>query len=327
MRRMTGFLSLLLVMGCIINIHYVQAAEAFPEKNVEFVVQYAPGGGWDAYARGMAPYLKKHLPGNFNVIVRNVAGAGGRVGNTFVYKSRPDGYTVGMASIPGALVTGMVEKVEYDLTKVEWIGTFVLTPALLCTRGNSAINTWNDFKAAAGGGNLKECTTGIGNTLDLIETIALAKAGIKYKTIGGYKGAPEAALGVVRGDGEFITLPGKGFSEDFVKKGDLKPILALGKDRIDIYPQVPSAAEVGLTPLPEYNRCIFAPPGTPKERVMVWAEALKKALQEPELIKWAEETQEGSLWKSAEDTSKMIDQQVKIFGEFVNIIKARLGGI
>jgi tripartite-type tricarboxylate transporter receptor subunit TctC len=327
MRKRTVSLTLILTLLTILTWgagEVCKGREVYPAKNIQLVVQYNPGGGWDSYARAMSPYLKKYLPRKVNIIVANRPGGGGRVGNTYAYKSRPDGYTVGFISIPGAIVTAMLSKVEYDVTKCGWIHTFARDPIVMFVKGDSEINSFDDLKALAEKRSVKECSTGLGNTIDVISTIVFHKAGMKYRTISGYKGSRDATVGMLRGDGDFVTVPGSGFALKYVKSGDFKPILAMSDSRVDLYPDVPSAGELGLSPVPSWIRCVFVPPGTPKERIKTLDTAFAKTLKDADFLEWAKKSGRVVTSINSEKTAKEVMKSVDLFLKYEDVLKEHL---
>jgi tripartite-type tricarboxylate transporter receptor subunit TctC len=300
------------------------AGESFPEKDITFVVQYAPGGGWDSYARALAPYLEKYLPNKVNVIIDNKPGAGGRVGNSYVYRSRPDGYTIGFVSIPGAIVTAMFTKAEYDLAKVKWVHTVGNDPIVMFVKGDSRISSFNDLRALAEKRSVKECVTGLGDSIDVITVVTLTKLNFKYETISGYKGSLDATVGLMRGDGDFIVLPGSGFALKYVANRDLKPILSISEKRTELYPNVPSVGELGVSPVPEWLRCVFAPPGTPKEPVKILDDAFAKALKDPGLLAWAKKSEQVIYALNGQQTSVEIMKSIDLFLKMKDVLTKHL---
>src|SRR5258705_3922118 len=102
-----------------------QSAHAqYPEKNIDLIVPYGPGGGFDLYARAVGRAMENHLPKTIRVIVRNVPGAGSVNGIASMYRAAPDGYTMGIVDLPGAVAPQIMgEQLPYDLAKATWLGT------------------------------------------------------------------------------------------------------------------------------------------------------------------------------------------------------------
>src|SRR5215471_6582813 len=100
------------------------AASAFPNKNIQFVIPYAPGGGFDVYPRVVAPVMEKYLPNKVNIVPINVPSGGGSRGVAQLYRAKPDGYTIGILNVPGMFILQQQQGAgTYDLAKFSWIGS------------------------------------------------------------------------------------------------------------------------------------------------------------------------------------------------------------
>ena len=121
----------------------------FPKKRITWIVTYPPGGGYDTYSRAIARVLPKYLPNEVDVLVKNVNGAGGRRGTAFLYRSKPDGYTIGMLN-PGGLISSDLVKVssDYDLDKFEFLATCSQSVALLYVRTGSKYSSLEKMQKA-----------------------------------------------------------------------------------------------------------------------------------------------------------------------------------
>src|SRR5262245_5927324 len=94
-------------------------------KTIRIIVAFAPGGGFDTYARSLARHMGKHIPGNPTLVVENMTGAGGLIAANHLYKvAKPDGLTI--ATFHGNQILAQVtggQGIEFDARKFEWIGT------------------------------------------------------------------------------------------------------------------------------------------------------------------------------------------------------------
>src|SRR5258708_38869502 len=81
-----------------------QGAAAYPSKNIQFVIPYAPGGGFDVYPRVVAPVMEKYLPNKVNIVPINIAAGARRRRATQVSRAKAGGYTNGSLNIPGAVI-------------------------------------------------------------------------------------------------------------------------------------------------------------------------------------------------------------------------------
>ena len=99
-------------------------AAAFPTKPINFIIPYAPGGGFDVYVRLIGPVMEKYLPNKVSIVPVNIAAGGGSRGVAQLYRSKPDGYTIGILNIPGMFILQQQQGTgAYDLSKFSWIGT------------------------------------------------------------------------------------------------------------------------------------------------------------------------------------------------------------
>ena len=94
----------------------------YPQKNIEFLIPFAPGGGFDRTVRLVAPFMEKTLAKPVEVLPKNVRGAGGRRALGTLYRAKPDGYLISIMNSPGAAIPVLLgEKVEYDLARFAWV--------------------------------------------------------------------------------------------------------------------------------------------------------------------------------------------------------------
>lgn len=175
----------------------VQAEEFYAGKTITCIVPYPPGGGTDTFFRTMVPYWQKHIPGKPEMIIKNMAGAGGMTANNFVYeKAKPDGLTVltapwlSMAQItkqPGA-------RVKYD----EMVLIGGQTEGKVIYISNKVVpNGVADLK------NVKMIKMGglrASSNMDIRNLLSLEMLGIQIKHITGYRGGAKAVAALMRGD-------------------------------------------------------------------------------------------------------------------------------
>ena len=260
------------------------AHAAFPEKSLTFVVPFGAGGGFDGLARGLAKRMEKHL--NQPVTIKNMPGAGGRRGSIHLFKSKADGYTFGFAHfVPfqtDELLLG--KKPAIDTSKLEIIYKISHSRHFVYVSKKSGLKSVNDLKKA--GRPIKFATTGIGS-ITWVEGSALGSTvGFPVKFVSGYKKLPAAALAVAKGSAD----AGVGSAHHF--KGvvdDVRVITYLGTKRDSHFPNAPSIKELGYDRLTVLGspRIVSAPPGSPKDRLEVIRDAIKKALKENDFQVWA----------------------------------------
>ncbi|MFA9431880.1 tripartite tricarboxylate transporter substrate-binding protein [Egicoccus sp. AB-alg2] len=257
----------------------------------------SPGGGYDSYARMIAPYLAEEL--NADVVVENVTGAGGLLSLNQVYNSPPDGTKITLINGAGVLgaVIGGAEGVEFDLADMTWIGRLAGEPRLITVGTHTPYETAEDLVgsddpvtfAATGP------TSGAGIVSALsIEALGLSNGDVVY----GFDGSEESTLSVTAGELDAVanTL---GTAMTNVNAGDHRPLILIGNERVEELPDVPTYGELDLegeaaqiaaamVAITEGGRLLAGPPGMPDEVINELRAAFENLVNNPELLEEAE---------------------------------------
>jgi len=297
------------------------AMASFPDKDITLVVPFSPGGGFDTYARLIAPYLEKHLPNKVHVVIRNEPGAGGRKGLADVYRSKPDGYKIVIVNVPGAMVPPIIgRKVGYDLQKITWIARVSDDAYLLCVPGKSSIKTFADFKAYAAKHKVKMPSTGAGSTADAMAKVILGVLGINGDIVTGYKGTKEMTLALMRGDTPAGILPQQS-TRKYIQAGDIRALLTT--DDVSVYKGVPTAKSLGLEDLNGLyiHRLIAAPPGTPPSIQEILSDAFMAAMADPAAKAAAAKAHRPFAPLSGKQAEAAVKKQLALFLRFKDELK------
>lgn len=279
------------LLGVSIGMAAGSALAAFPEKDITWIVPYAPGGGFDAWSRQIAAHMQKHLAPGVNVVVRNVTGAGGRTGSIQLYRAKPDGYTVGLLDVAGLLPYQKAvgaEKAGFDIEKYVWIGRVATEPWVLLAPSKSPLRSLADLKARK---DLSWGIEGPGSTKWLFTVIEAREFGLPMRFVSGYGGTGEMIPASLRGDFEVWTNAGPAHIP-YVKNGELRALVQFGEKRMSAFPDVPTAKELGVDLVAEILRLLAAPPGTPAELARTLEGAFLKAMNAPEFKAWVEKSQQ-----------------------------------
>src|SRR5213083_2481033 len=125
----------------------VVAADYYAGKTIELVVGGDAGGGYDIYARAVARHLTRHIPGNPTIVVKNMPGAGSTRAGIYIGTVAPkDGTSIG-AMMPGAIIGPLLDEkpsLQFDPTKVNYVGTADSGVRVCATYENSKIKTFED---------------------------------------------------------------------------------------------------------------------------------------------------------------------------------------
>jgi tripartite-type tricarboxylate transporter receptor subunit TctC len=283
---------------------YGQSETFYKGKTIRIIVGFTPGGFYDRWARLLARYMPKYIPGSPEFIVQNMPGAGSIIATNHVYNvAKPDGLTVGMPNY-GAYLDQLVgrKEVQFDVTKLHWIGSPEKSDVVLYMRADAPFKTVADMRKAT---EPAKCgATGTASTDYIIARLLEDTLGVKINTVTGYGGGSEIDIAVEKGEvvcrGMTIAPHfGREPFDSWHKKGFDRHILQGSKKRDSRLGDVPTIYEIfekENTPEEsrrvadvilrggDYGRPMFAPPATPADRVKILREAYAKALKDPELI-------------------------------------------
>ena len=275
-------------------------AEFYKGKSVTLIVSSAPGGGYDALARTVAPHLSRHIPGNPSVVVRNMSGAGGIVAVNHLFNvAAKDGTVIANVqnNTPFEPLFGTKEA-KYDPLKFNWLGTPSIETALLTVWHQTPVNSWKDVltREITVGSSGQNSTPSFYGRL-LIETLAL-----KLKIIVGYESQSRVFLAMERG--EVDGYPSVFYSAltstrpAWLTEKKVKLLVQIGLEKEPNLPDVPSALELarnaddkalieaGAGPLGA-GRPFLMPPGVPADRVAAMRRALMATFKDPAFVEEA----------------------------------------
>jgi len=240
-------------------------AETYPAKPITVVVSYPPGGDTDAMARLFSEKLSARL--KQTVVVDNRPGAGGTVGNTYVGRAAPDGYTLLFTPNPfslAPLVMKLAPSSTYDVLNGF---TPVIHSAdqavLLVANPTSGIKSVADLVAQAKSGKaLSYGTPGAGSPMHIAGEWLNRSAGVKVQHVP-YRGVAPAVTDVVAGHVQlaYVTL---GPVAQYIATGKLVPLAISDPKRSPLLPNVPTLTESGVKNAEVYSwQALAAPKGLP----------------------------------------------------------------
>lgn len=275
-----------------------QASDYYKDKVLNVIVAGSPSGGHTRYARLIGPYLQKHL-GASEVRITNMQGGGGLKAANHMWRAKADGFTVAFGNASTLIMAPIAGSagVQFDATKLVFLGRATSEPRLLMVGGKSSIKTIKDVLSLG----RPFVYPSQGTDEDFYTMAVLADAlNFKLKAVTGYEGNADTALAVIKGDGDgHIT----GLSESLaaIKSGDKRPILIVTSERVPAYPDVPTAIEIApanmkgaleaVSNILETHRSYYAPPNTDPKAVAAFRAGLAAAMKDPGLI---EETKKGN---------------------------------
>ena len=175
--------------------------ESFPSEEIELVVPFSTGGGFDAYARISQPYWEEHIGGDASVSVVNVEGAGGRTGATEVYSQSGNPHRMLFWYPSAALPPQLVMDTPYNVTEMPPIGAMVRDPNAMVLRTDLGIESFDEFVDRVS--ELRFGTQGVGSAAHTVTLMLSAITGafpVEDLNFVHYSGTSEAQAGMARGE-------------------------------------------------------------------------------------------------------------------------------
>lgn len=263
----------------------IVAAQTYPNRSINIVIGFPPGGAIDTIARVMAPKMSADL--GQPVVIENKAGAGGVIGMQSVARAEPDGYTVFMGtmgnfSITPALVKDLPYNVAKDFAPVTQVAS---SGFMLYVNAALPIKTVADLiaYAKANPGKTNFSSSGNGGLPHMAAEMFASTAGIKMTHIP-YKGSAPSVNDLIAGQVQ-LTFEAVAIGLPHVKSGKLRAVATTGLQRLDVLPDVPTVAETiaGFNVTNWFGMAV--PAKTSSERIARLNQSVVKALQDPDVKK------------------------------------------
>ncbi len=267
-----------LLLGCSLLNPVAASANTFPDKPIEIIVTFPPGGGTDLLARLIGNYFNEQL--GQPAIVDNRPGASGNIGARLVAQRPADGQSLLMVNSSFAVNPAVFDKLPFDPKKdFTAVSNFAFVPSVIIVPANSPYKTLKDMiataKAKPGDVFFGSCGNGTPQHLAgemLNEAAGVEMAHIPYKGCGG-------ALNDVMGDQVGAAFVTASSTLPFIESGKVRALAVTSAQRNPLMPDVPSVAELGY-PGYELNQWhgLLAPAGTPEPVVQKLHEAVEKII-------------------------------------------------
>jgi len=268
-----------------------QAADFYRGKTLRILVGSPPGGGYDLYARLIAPHLAAKI--GATVLVENKDGNGGLAALGALMVRPADGLTLMHASAEAAIISQMLARpgVTWDVTRLNWLAKTSMAPKLWYVGANARYPSIND---AAKANPLTWSATGPADNISDVAAIISYVLGLKSKIIVGYRGAGDMSLAVIRNEVD-AGIQSADTALPQVVNNSVKPIAIFSPRRWHLLPDVPTLREAAALPadkawivelrqrIGEAQRAMVAAPGVPGDQVEFLRGAFTEVLTDPAL--------------------------------------------
>lgn len=281
-RRIATFL---LIAGGALALATPGSAAGYPERPVELIVPWGPGGGADQLARLVAKLAEPILGQGVPVV--NVPGGTGATGMAKLLAAEADGYSMAIYIADShALLAG--KDARWSMDDIIPVAVLIKGPSFIFVPADSRFKTWDDFakEAKANPGKLKVATLGFGSVDDFSLSV-LAKNGVEVVQVPFAKPS-ERYVSILGGHADALYEQA-GDVGQFLKNKQMRPILLFGNERLDAFKDVPASKELGYDiALPQF-RAIVVKAGTPPDIVKKLSDTLAQVAESPEYKKFLDD--------------------------------------
>lgn len=267
--------------------------EAFYKgRDIQVVIGAGVGGSYGLYAQVAARHLRKHIPGQPNLILQSMPGAGGNVALNYSYNVAPkDGTVMHLVHAEVLFETLLTAGVKFDAQGYQYIGRLADADAIVLASKASGVRSLDDARK-------RQATfgaTGFANVYALSAMMLNRTTGTRFRIIAGYKGSAEISVALLRGEvdstGLTVSTAHNNYGQQ-LKVGDLAPVYAVASKRLAAYPDVPAMTEFGdvadkilvaiYASTATIGRSLAFPPGVPADRLAALRAAFVRMLEDAE---------------------------------------------
>ena len=260
------------------------ASAAWPEKPINLIVAYSPGGGTDLIARAIAPYLEKYLGGGARMVIVHRPGAGGEIGFAAIANAPADGYTIGFVNTPPLITVPIERSAQFGgPQRFELLGNVIDDPCNFSVHSDAPFRNLKELAefAKANPGKVTVGSSGIGSDDHLVMLMFERAAGVKMTHVP-FKGAADVRTALLS---KQITVGAINIGEavQSIKGGaPMRNIGQFAPARATVAPELPTAREQGYDIELSSLRGMAAPRGLPPEIRERLVKAVAAAAADPE---------------------------------------------
>ncbi|MCB1384613.1 MAG: tripartite tricarboxylate transporter substrate binding protein [Nitratireductor sp.] len=253
----------------------------FPERPIQIIVPYSAGGSTDLGLRVVADAIERKFDG-VTVVIRNQPGGGGGIGTSAAVHARPDGYTLGAGAQGPIAILPHVGGADYTIDDVEFIGLFARSLQLMVACKDAPFTDYDSFIAYS-----RDKAPQIGNSgaggANHVSAEAFGKAaGIKIESIP-FGGSSEARTACIGGHIQaMVASPAEAKAAS--DSGQMTPLFVMEDERIDLFPDTPTAVEKGVDFTWSSYKGLIGPKGIAEPDLAWLREAVKQIAEDPDFI-------------------------------------------
>lgn len=300
-------------------------------QSIELIVPYSPGGGYDQYARVLAPVLGEELGANVAVI--NQPGAGGLLATNQLLSAEPDGTTIAILNMTGHVgsALGGAEGVQYDPRDFGYIGRISSEPDVVLTSATGPYGTFEDLVEAAESNPVTFAATGPGAN-DYVDALMLESVlGLDAEPVTGFEGGDEASLAMVQGN---VDAHARSLNSQLpvVRSGDANAVLIMGSEPSEELPDTPTVVDLAENDeqrellefhsnLIESGRAFATPPGIDAGCLDQLRDAYESVVTDEEFMAESAENGRPISFAGGADVQETVEKLMDAPQAYVDILK------
>jgi len=303
-------------------------------KTINIVVGFSPGGGYDRYARLLARYLGKYIPGKPSLVVQNMPGAGSLVAVRHLDTTAPKDGTVMVAFNPGLIMESLTqpENVKLKFSDLAWIGSISRDMRVCYAWHATGLKTWDDIvkrdEFIIGG-------TGPGSSSYNNSATLKNVFGLKIRRVLGYPGSAEQRLAIERGELEGDCGSWSSITPEWRQSKKVNPFVRFSKGKTPDMPDVPFIGDLAKTPeqkqviafltsVSEFGTPYVMSKQVPPERLEIIRKGFDETMRDPEFLADAQKSQLPVDPIPAAECAEILDAIYKLPPELVERAKEAL---
>ena len=297
------------------------AQEWKPERPIEILVGFAPGGSADQIARQLANAVKSTVP--VPVIVINKPGVAGVLAAQEIANAKPDGYKLFVGGGSETTSVGNHQKISYDARRdFTPILKAARLPSVLAVNVNSPYKTMQELIAAAKEKpeGLSYGSTGEGSLFHSTMLAFEANSGLRFLHVP-YKGAAEATLALAAGQLD-MAFGAPEEVKGLIDGGKIRPIAVFSKVRVASLPNVPTVGELGYPVALDNMKGLMAPAGLPEPIYRYLNRVFHEALDSPSWKTYAQSSGLTTDYADGPAFQKEINESYTLVGDSLAKIKS-----
>ena len=314
-------------------------ADFYKGKTVKIIFGFSVGGTYGKYSLTLAEFLKKHIPGNPNVIAESRPGAGGVKAANYAFNAMTKDGTGLYMPLETLVITELLrpKAVKYKSDKFTWLGTVIQSNSVIVARSDAGVKGLADLKSK----QVIMASSGKGSPTYLMPATVNGLLGAKFKIVTGYRGSRKMMLSMEQGETQGIALTWLAWASSkpqwFKSGGFATPLIQIGNQREKDLPNVPMLSDLVtsaedkqivnfMASLSPIGRGLAVPPGVSKDKISALRRAFDKTVSDPQFIAAAKKRRLRVNSLSGEQIQRIVNQAMTASPAVVKAARLKIFG-